>query len=485
VRPERESCPEGGDGHRWFDLLRFRPLKRMLAHRAFQPLAQLPFVLAFLFLIYVGLFEYPSAGGLPVILTWVIWWTGIVFLVAFFGKFWCTVCPWNAIADWINRLAFLGRTPDEDLLSAQRPWPGWLRNISMATVLFAVLVWLELLPGLDMVVNPRATAILALFILALTLFCVLRYGRSSFCRYGCLVGRISGLYSMMAPFELRARDREVCLDCRTKDCYLGNEKGYPCPTFEHPETMDRNTYCILCTECIKTCPHDNIAFNLRPFGTDLLRLTRTRPDEAYLALLAVSLTLFHIITMTPLWTHMERFLRAEWRMHRVAAYTSLMVVIMLLPVLLHAGAALLSRVLSREPGVRWREAFIHFAYPLLPVALFGHLAHNSEHMFEESGFLVPALTDPLNRGWDLLGLGEAYVVRPLLGAGPVEVVKLAMVAAGFLLGLVVVWRVGGNLYGGGGRLWAGLAPVFVWLVGLVAFQWWILGMPMVSRLGLG
>jgi hypothetical protein len=354
----------------------------------------------------------------------------------------------------------------------------------MATVLFAVLVWLELLPGLDMVVNPRATALLALFILVLTVFCVLRYGRSSFCRYGCLVGRISGLYSMMAPFELRSTDPEVCHDCKTKDCYLGNEKGYPCPTFEHPETMDRNTYCILCTECLKTCPHDNIAFNLRPFGDDLLRLSRTRSDEAYLALLAVSLTLFHIITMTPLWTHMERFLRAEWRMHRVAAYTSLMVVIMLLPVLLHAGSAFLSRLLSRK-GVAWREAFIHFAYPLLPVALFGHMAHNAEHMFEESGFLVPALTDPLNRGWDLLGLGDTFVVRPLLGAGAVEVVKLAMVGTGFLLALAAARGVGRRLFGEGSGRWAGLAPLLVWIVGLAAFQWWVLGMPMVSRLGLG
>jgi len=33
-------------------------------------------------------------------------------------------------------------------------------------------------------------------------------------------------------------------------------------------------------ECLRTCPHDNIALNLRPFGADLASPTR-RVDEAF------------------------------------------------------------------------------------------------------------------------------------------------------------------------------------------------------------
>jgi len=97
------------------------------------------------------------------------------------------------------------------------------------------------------------------------------YERNSFCRYACLVGRISGLYAMFAPTELRAKDREVCQGCRTKDCVRGNKRGYGCPVFEYPGRMETNADCILCTECIKTCPKDNISFNIRPFAGDLSR----------------------------------------------------------------------------------------------------------------------------------------------------------------------------------------------------------------------
>ena len=45
----------------------------------------------------------PWEGGVTVVVTWVVWWAGIVFVVALFGKVWCTVCPWNALADWLNR----------------------------------------------------------------------------------------------------------------------------------------------------------------------------------------------------------------------------------------------------------------------------------------------------------------------------------------------------------------------------------------------
>jgi ferredoxin len=290
---------------------------------------------------------------------------------------------------------------------------------------------------------------------------------------------------MFAPLELRSRDRALCRTCETKDCSRGNPRGYACPTFEHLGAMDRNTYCILCTECIKTCPKDNVALNLRPFGADLLRLARTRSDEAYLCLAMLSLTIFHIITMTPIWSSMERFLRASIGMHRVAAYTSLMGLILAAPVLLHLVVTSASRFLSQAPGVTYRDAFIVFAYPLLPLALFGHLAHNAEHLLEEGGYLIPALTDPLNRGWDLLKLGQDYAVKPLLSLGWTEGMKLVFLAAGLSYALVIAWRAARKLYGRGDRFIPALAPILLSLIAYAIFQLWILGKPMVSRLGLG
>jgi hypothetical protein len=39
---------------------------------------------------------------------------------------------------------------------------------------------------------------------------------------------------------------------------------------------------VVVQECIRTCPHDNIAINLRPFSADLAKPS-TRMDEAFKA----------------------------------------------------------------------------------------------------------------------------------------------------------------------------------------------------------
>jgi hypothetical protein len=35
-----------------------------------------------------------------------------------------------------------------------------------------------------------------------------------------------------------------------------------------PGGLVKNTNCGVCMECLRTCPHDNLPINLRPFGAD-------------------------------------------------------------------------------------------------------------------------------------------------------------------------------------------------------------------------
>ena len=81
----------------------------------------------------------------------------------------------------------------------------------------------------------------------------------------------------------------------------GSETAYGCPTFLYPGKLSTNTYCIQCMECVQACPHDNMAVNLRPWGSDLAVEGKPRADEAYLALLMLAITGFHGLTMTPVW----------------------------------------------------------------------------------------------------------------------------------------------------------------------------------------
>ena len=149
----------------------------------------------------------------------------------------------------------------------------------------------------------------------------LLFDRKSFCRYGCLVGRVSGLYALFASTEVRSRSASVCTDCHTKECVKGSATAYGCPTFLYPGKLETNTYCIQCMECVQACPVDNLAVNLRPWGADLAVEGKPRADEAYLALLMLSITGFHGLTMTPNWAKMTAWLSESFSLGHLISFS--------------------------------------------------------------------------------------------------------------------------------------------------------------------
>jgi len=47
-----------------------------------------------------------------------------------------------------------------------------------------------------------------------------------------------------------------------------------CPMSEFPQTMERNNYCTMCMECVKSCSKDNIRISPRLPGADMIRSRR-------------------------------------------------------------------------------------------------------------------------------------------------------------------------------------------------------------------
>lgn len=411
-----------------YELLNIAFIKSLVKKRYFQTMLQLPLVFLFLLTIYTGLY----GAGLPArniapILTWTIWWTGIIIAIIFMGKIWCLMCPWDAIASWLQRLG-LGKVR-KDIFSLNLPWPKIFRNIYIAIGLFVLLTWLEL--GFGITLNPRATAYLGILMLTITILPAIIFERKSFCRYACLVGRISGLYALFASTELRARDREICRDCQTKDCLRGNDNGYGCPTFEYLGNMVTNTYCILCTECIKTCPKDNVSFNLRPFATDLIKSLQPKADEAILSLVMLSLTLFHGLTMTPYWRTISEGLGSQLNSGYLTSFTLAMAAIILIPGVIYSIFAWIIKSSSgyRE-AIPIKRVFIGFTYPILPLALFYHLAHNTEHLLQEGQKLIPLISDPFGWQWNLFGTSR-WTPKPLVSLSAIWYIQSLLLVIGF------------------------------------------------------
>lgn len=161
-------------------------------------------------------------------------------------------------------------------------WPKSLSNIWLQNFLFLTMCTFSV----ALVTRPIVSAIaLGGLFLAATLLAPI-YRQRAFCAYICPVSGFLGLYSMVSTMEIRARDTGVCKKCRSKACTVGSADGWGCPWFQYLGKMDRNNYCGMCMECIKSCPNDNVSIFARlslafiPYSLSIkdLRFDRFEPS---------------------------------------------------------------------------------------------------------------------------------------------------------------------------------------------------------------
>ena len=363
-------------------------------------------------------------------------------------------------------------------LGLKLKWPRFMANIWPATLLFVGLTWIEL--GFGVTMKPRATAWLGLGMLGLCFVSLFLFDRKSFCRYGCLVGRISGLYALFSPIEIRSKDRDRCRSCSTHSCFKGNDAGEACPTFQSLRVMDQSTYCILCAECLKTCEQGNVALRLRPWGEDLVTGFRPRSDEAYLALIMLSLTGFHGLTMTGAWGEVIAAIESALGVGPTLAFSLGMAGLMVAPPLLYAALVALSRWMARGASIGYRDYFIRYAYALLPIALFYHIAHNSEHLLMEGQKVVALLSDPFGFEWDLFGTAS-WRLAPLVSLPTLWLIQVFFVMLGHVYSLWVARRVAGGLFPDSRVAFRSQAPMLAAMILFSVMSLWLLKQPMEMR----
>ncbi len=259
------------------DLTRGRLLSRVVKNPLFPAVLQWITLAVFVFLILLG-WNYHGIRGVdlpdPLAYTnvntlffWVIWLMGLIVLVPLIGRLWCTACPLGYINDILARFGL------------RRRYPRGLRNLYLAAGL--LLLYNGLVAYFKINHYPDYSARLLLGIVALLVAVGLVFRGRIFCGYLCPIGAMVGIYSRVSPWRLEARDRGVCRTCASKACYLGEEKWYRldtpvarltfpfrrpgCQVDLFPPEMSEDPRCVMCTQCIKNCPYDNISWSTRPF----------------------------------------------------------------------------------------------------------------------------------------------------------------------------------------------------------------------------
>lgn len=385
------------------DLTAVPPVKWLLVSRWPQLLLRLLALAGFVFAILVGLVGTPVGNrNFSIILVWVGWWAALILVaVPFLGRGWCNICPIPLAGEWLQQGTLLGPSRRQKGVGLGRRWPKALRHIWLQNGAFALLALFSAV----ILTQPKVTAgVLAAFFFIATGTSLI-FERRAFCRYLCPVGGFIGLYSQVAPLEVRIKDRAVCAGHTTKTCYTGSADGYGCPWGAFPGGLVKNTYCGTCMECLRTCPYDNIGVNLRPFGADLSQPRGRRLDEAAKAFVMLGSAAVYSAVMLGPWGSLKT---AAYQVGSVAwwgyALGFLAFIFGLLPGLFYlatqAGRALAPT--TQSP----RQTFTAFAYALIPLGLAAWIAFTLSFMFANGSYLWPLLSDPLAQGWDLLGTAD-------------------------------------------------------------------------------
>jgi ferredoxin len=423
------------------DLARFPAAKALLRSRWPQFLVTATALGGFVLAIVAGLAGTPvGSRNFSVVMVWIAWWALLILItVPLLGRGWCSICPIPAPGEWLQRGAVLGRAGSYRGLG--RRWPKALRNIWLQNAAFLILA----LFAVVVLTQPLITAVLLLSLIITSVVTSLVFERRAFCRYLCPVGGFIGLYSQLAPVELRVKDTAVCASHKVKTCYTGDESGYGCPWLVFPAGLVKNINCGLCFECVRTCPYDNIAFNLRAFGADLLRPGGRRLDEAFKAFIMLGSALIYIAVMLGPWGALKSTAYSvgspAWFVYALAF---LGFVLVLLPGTFFLAVLLARSLLSSKLPAR--KAFIHFAYALTPLGLAAWVAFSLSFVFANLSYVWPVLSDPMGWGWNLMGTaGLAWT--PYLGAA-VPVLQVGVLLVGLVWTSLTAGQIAGQIAGG-------------------------------------
>lgn len=469
------------------DLLRaVPPLAWLVRQRWFQFAVVLPNLILFALFLGAGIFGTPVGNrNIIIVFVWILWWFVLIsVLVPFASRIWCAVCPFPFFGEWIQRHALVrARSFDPKTEKRGGPgviigrnryfgknlkWPKALSNIWIQNIAFLTLCTFSAL----FLTRPFVSVVVlgSLFLTATVLHVI--YRQRTFCSYVCPVSGFLSLFSMASTIEVRARDKEVCAKCNEKACLAGSEKGWGCPWLLYPSKLDRNNYCGLCMECVKTCTHDNMTVKARPFCSDTVLKGY---DEAWKAFIMLALaTAYSVLYQGPWgtfkdWANISE--KLDWK--GFGTYTAALWIssLVLIP-LIYAAAVQTGRRLARAEGQpAFREVFLAFVYPLVPLGLLAWVTFSLPLILVNGSYILMVASDPFGWGWNLFGTATIPWTPLVPHWGPYLQVPL------LLIGLYFALRAGKRhalrLFIDSRRAVKAFAPTATLLTGFVLFFLWL------------
>ena len=371
----------------------------------------------------------PLANPLP-LSVWTLLWVGLTFAHAVLGNVWPLLNPWTAFARLVRRIVF-GRSDRGSGDAGVLAWPEALGDWP-AVVLLLFFAWFELVfPA------PRDPAILAFAAAGYSVFTVagmVLFGDEVWARRVEIFSRFFRIVSWLAPLR----------------------------TVEEGGTR----------RLALTFP-----------GARLLGVGALSAGSVVFVVTALATVSFDGLSRTFWWLDLagENPLEHPGRTALVGWNTF---------GLLGATAALLAAfALSAAAGARWSgarpaPALRRFVVSIVPITFGYHFAHYLPSFLVDAQYALKALSDPLARGWNLLGARDLHVTASLLTHhASVEIIWYAQagaIVAAHVAAVGVLHALAGE--SGRGRLAPILneVPLTVLMIGYTLFGLWLLSTPVAA-----
>ncbi len=416
----------------------------------------------FVFTMAAGLFGSPvGSHNFAIIFVWIAWWTALkLVFIPFGGRSWCSVCPIPLPGEWMQQGGML--RAGKPRFGLNRRWPKALKGVWMQAGAFLLIGMFSAWTLTD----GRLTTwvLLGLFLLAAALSLV--FERRAFCSYLCPIGGFTGIYARTAPLEVRAVDLSVCAKHGDKTCYT------VCPWGIYPVAQRDSSACGLCMECLRACPQDNLALNLRPFGTDLGQpRPSSRLDEAFLALVMLGSALVFAAVFTGPWGELKNAAYAigtlPWLWY-VSAFLALNLLLLpgLFVLAVWVGEHWSGVGSSQQGREALKRSLAAWGQVLLPLGLAAWVAFTVSFAFPKFHYVVAVLSDPLGWGWNLLGLAGPWSAPDVSWFSPL------LQAAILLGGLFWAGRVARRLPGG--QRLPRILPLMAFCLAYILAMLWLL-----------
>jgi len=409
------------------NLLAIPWIKAALRSRLYPVVFQWITATVFVMVLVSTLFGPNNAGqNFGMALAWTVWWPLLPLSFVLLGRFWCAICPFAWVTDWVQKAVGV-RLSVPLMLRRYGPW--------MIAGSFILLGYLDEAWGFNS--DTRKTGYLLLAVLATVIFFGAFFERRTFCRYVCFIGAFAANYSRAGTLELRvAPDR--CRDCPTQDCYRGTACVPGCPVFLlAPNVTDSGT-CELCANCVKNCPRDAIRISIRKPAAELWSIRQPHLCDAVLAAVVAGVVLIEQFAMLPGWNRLivatGAMLHLDPYVSYPFVYAALLAMFIAAPLVGLVLASLGSQALGGSVSLaELKRTFSLSGYAVIPLALAGHLAHGLDRLLTWSRTVPFALAAMV--GWFPGNNRAAWLPWPT-----VFWIEVAVLALGAAVSLYVGFR---------------------------------------------